>query len=148
MDAQAGLGGEPSHALREQIHQTQLQLGTKLGALEGEVRAVTAQAKQSIREQIEAARDVVDVRRHVARHPWVCSALAVGAGVLVARRIDRRQLDQPAVLRPGWVRTLAAPHVATIQTILVGRALSFVADRLRDKLFRAVSGSTDQDQAE
>jgi hypothetical protein len=148
MDAQAGLGGEPSHALREQIHQTQLQLGTKLGALEGEVRAVTAQAKESIRERIEAARDVVDVRRHVALRPWLWSALAVGAGVLVARRTGRRRLDQPAAPRPGWLRTVAAPHLATIQTILVGRALSFAADRLRNKLYGVLSESPSRDEAD
>lgn len=148
MDAQTGLGGEPSYALREQIHLTQLQLGAKIGALEGEVRAVTAQAKDSIRERIEAARDLVDVRKHVARHPWLWSALAIGAGVLVARRNGRRRVDQPAAPRPGWVRTMVAPHVATIQTILVGRALSFAADRVRDKLFGAVSGSATRDDVE
>lgn len=148
MDAQAGLGGESSYALRDQIHQTQLQLGAKLGALEGEVRAVTAQAKDSIRERVEAARDLVDVRRHVARRPWLWSALAVGSGVFVALRAGWRRVDPPAPPRPGWVRALAAPHIATIQTILVGRALSFAADRLRDKLFGAVSGAAAPDDTE
>lgn len=133
MDAQAGLGSEDSQVLREQIYRTQLELGQKLGALEGEVRGVTAQAKEAIQERLAAVRDVVDVRQHVVRHPFVWGAVAFGSGVWVARRTGRRRVDRtkpPA----GWVREMAAPHFRSLQTILVGRAISFVADRLREAL--------------
>lgn len=141
MDAQTGVGGDSSSALREQIHTTQLQLGAKIGALEGEVRAVTSHAKEFVRERFESARDVVDVRRHVARHPWLWSAFAVGVGVLVARRRARPSSRSPEPVEPGVLRRMVAPHLVTLQRILVGRALSFMVERLRERVVGPQKGA-------
>lgn len=136
MDAPRGVEGDSSHALREQIHQTQLQLGAKFGALEGEVRAATSQAREAIRGRIEAARDLVDIRRHVARHPWVSSAVALGLGVTLGRRVGSSRQGNTRVSPLSWARGLLAPHVASFQTMLVGRALSFLAERLKERASR------------
>lgn len=141
MDAPTSVGGDSSSALREQIHQTQLQLGAKLGALEGEVRAVTSHAKDAIRERFENARDIVDIRRHVARRPWLWSALAVGVGVMAGRRGGRSQSAGAEPSRPGALRRVVAPHIATLQTFLVGQALSFAAERLKERATGLRNGS-------
>lgn len=136
MDAQRGVEGEASYALREQIQQTQLQLGAKLGALEGEVRAATSHAREAIRGRIEAMQDLIDIRRHAARHPWVSGAVALGLGVVVGRRVGKGRRGNSGVSPPSWARDLLAPHVSSFQTMLVGRALSFVADRLKERASR------------
>lgn len=134
MDAPTSLERDSSYALREQISQTQRQLGVKLGALEGEVRAVTTHARDAIRERISDARDVVDIRRQVARHPWVWSAIAVGAGVLVGRRTRGGRVDSYESPRSSFVRGVVAPHVATLQSVLVSRLLSLMAERLKERI--------------
>jgi hypothetical protein len=146
MDAQAGVGRDPSAQLREQIHHTQIELGEKLGALEGEVRGVTAHAKEAIQDRISAVRDAVDVRQYVARHPLLWGALAVGSGVWVARRARQRRVVTDAP-RAGWVRGAVAPQLAALQAMIVGRAFSFIIDRARDRLLGANLGSSPRDRA-
>lgn len=136
MDAQRSVEGDSSHALREQIQQTQLQLGAKLGALEGEVRAATSHAREAIRGRIEAMQDLVDIRQHVARHPWASGAIALGLGVMVGRRVGSPRHGNSRVSPPSWTRDFLAPHVASLQTMLIGRALSFVAERLKERASR------------
>ena len=141
MDAQTSLSEGASVALRQQIQQTQIDLGAKIGALEEGVRAVTTHAKDAVRERVEAVRDVVDVRRHVARYPFVSVAFALGAGLVVARR--RRNASAMYITKPqhGWVRNLVASQVATLRTLLAGRALALAGDILSDRILRPQSGA-------
>jgi hypothetical protein len=69
MDAAAGVGRESSLDLREQIQRTQTDLGSKIGTLEGEVRNMATQARDMVRERVNAVQDVVDVRRYIERRP-------------------------------------------------------------------------------
>jgi hypothetical protein len=140
MDAETGMRDERSLELREQIHQTQTDLGLKIGALEGEVRAVATQARDAVRDRLNAVRDVVDVRHVVVRRPVASCIVAFGVGVLVGRRIGaaRRsgaQENFDVVLPPrGGLRSAVAPELAAFRALIVGKALGAVGDILRSRL--------------
>lgn len=141
MDAEAGVGRESSAELREQIQQTQSDLGSKIGALEGEVRNVATQARERVRERVNAVQDVVDVRRYVERRPILASAIALGAGLIVGARRprmerQRRRGRMVSVRGPGGGRLWSAisPEIATLRALLVGRALGFVGEMVRDRM--------------
>ena len=140
MDAETGVGGESSVGLREQIQQTQTDLGLKIGALEGEVWAVASQAREAVRERLQAVRDIVDVRQAVVRRPVVSCFVAFGVGVLVGRRIGaaRRsgaQENFDVLLPPrGGLRSVVAPELAAFRALIVGKALGAVGDILRSRL--------------
>ena len=141
MDAETGVGRESSFELREQIQQTQTDLGSKIGALEGEVRSVATQARERVRERVNAVQDVVDVRRYVERRPALASAIAVGAGIIIGLRrprMGRRQRIGRMVSmrgpRGGRVWSAISPEIGTLRALLVGRALGFVGDMVRDRM--------------
>jgi ElaB/YqjD/DUF883 family membrane-anchored ribosome-binding protein len=138
MDAETGVGRESSSELREQIQQTQSDLGSKIGALEGEVRSVATQARERVRERVNAVQDVVDVRRYVERRPVLASAIAVGAGMIVGMRRPRveRQRRMVSVRGPrgGRLWSAISPEIATFRALLVGRALGFVGEMVRDRM--------------
>lgn len=140
MDAQTGVGEGASVALRQQIEQTQGELGAKIGALEDEVRAVTTHAKEFLHERVEAVKDVVDVRRHVARYPFVSVAIALGAGLFIARRRKGGSARRMSDTQAGWVRQVVAPQVASLQTMLAGRALALIGDLVSQRIFYPQSG--------
>lgn len=142
MDAETGIGRESSSELRERIQQTQAELGSKIGALEGEVRSVATQARERVRERLNAVQDVVDVRRYVERRPVLASAIALGAGVIVGMRRprmmrrDRRVGRIVSVQGPrgGRIWSAVSPEISTLRALLVGRALGFVGDMVRDRM--------------
>ena len=141
MDAEAGIGRESSSELRERIQQTQADLGSKIGALEGEVRNVATQARERVRERVHAVQDVIDVRRYVERRPALASAIALGAGIVVGMRQPRmaRQGRVGRIMavrgpRGGRVWSAISPEIATIRALLVGRALGFVGEMVRDRM--------------
>lgn len=140
MDASSSIGEGSSAAIKERIDQTRHQLGVKLGALEGQVRAVSSHARDVFRGRIDAARDVVDLRRQVVRHPWVWSGLAVGVGFMVGRSGRRRQRPASEPPRSSLVRGVVASQLATLQSVLVGRLLSFVAERVGERIVGASEG--------
>lgn len=140
MDAETSMRDERSHELREQIQQTQTDLGLKIGALEGEVRAVATQARDAVRERINAVRDVVDVRQVVVRRPIVSCIAAFGAGVLLGRGIrperwSRRRGDfeayQPEV---GRIRAMVAPELGALRALLAGKVIGVLSDMVRNRL--------------
>jgi ElaB/YqjD/DUF883 family membrane-anchored ribosome-binding protein len=141
MDAETGIGRESSSQLRERIQQTQADLGTKIGALEGEVRSVATQAKERVRERVNAVQDVIDVRRYVERRPALASAIALGAGVVIGMR--RPRIERPRRVgrmvsvrgpRGGRLWSAISPEIATLRALLVGRALGFVGEMVRDRM--------------
>ena len=141
MDAETGIGRESSSQLRERIQQTQADLGTKIGALEGEVRSVATQAKERVRERVNAVQDVIDVRRYVERRPALASAIALGAGVVLGMR--RPRIERPRRVgrmvsvrgpRGGRLWSAISPEIATLRALLVGRALGFVGEMVRDRM--------------
>ncbi len=141
MDAETGVGRESSSELREQIQQTQSDLGSKIGALEGEVRSVATQARERVRERVNAVQDVVDVRRYVERRPVLASAIAVGAGMIVGMRRPRmerqRRMGRMVSVRGprgGRLWSAISPEIATLRALLVGRALGFVGEMVRDRM--------------
>jgi len=141
MDAETGIGGESSSELRDQIQQTQLDLGSKIGALEGEVRNVATQAREKVRERINAVQDAVDVRRYVERRPVLAIVIALGAGVALGMRRPRRAREHRVgrVIsvrgpRGGRIWSALSPEVATLRALLVGRALGFVGEMVRDRM--------------
>ncbi|MEY4669071.1 MAG: hypothetical protein RL518_1770 [Pseudomonadota bacterium] len=141
MDAEAGIGRESSSVLREEIHQTQADLSSKIGALEGEIRHVAMQAKERVRERVEAIQDVVDVRRYVERRPGLAAAVALGAGLILGMRRPRMQRERRigrmvSVRGPqgGRLWSAVSPEVATLRALLVGRALGFVGDIVRQRM--------------
>jgi ElaB/YqjD/DUF883 family membrane-anchored ribosome-binding protein len=141
MDAETGVGRESSSELREQIQQTQSDLGSKIGALEGEVRSVATEARERVRERVNAFQDVVDVRRYIERRPVLASAIAVGAGVLVGLRRPRlerqRRMGRMVSVRGprgGRLWSAISPEIATFRALLMGRALGFVGEMVRDRM--------------
>jgi ElaB/YqjD/DUF883 family membrane-anchored ribosome-binding protein len=141
MDAETGIGRESSSQLRERIQQTQADLGTKIGALEGEVRSVATQAKERVRERVNAVQDVIDVRSYVERRPALASAIALGAGVVIGMR--RPRIERPRRVgrmvsvrgpRGGRLWSAISPEIATLRALLVGRALGFVGEMVRDRM--------------
>jgi hypothetical protein len=142
MDAETGIGRESSSELREKIQQTQADLSSKIGALEGEVRSVATQARERVRERVNAVQDVVDVRRYIQRRPVLASAIALGAGVIVGMRRprmmrrDRRIGRMVSVQGPrgGRLWSAVSPEIGTLRALLVGRALGFVGDMVRDRM--------------
>lgn len=143
MDAETGLGLGASSELREQIQQTQSDLGSKIGALEGEFRNVVIQAKERVRESVNAVQDVVDVRRYVERRPILASTLALGAGLMIGARRPRmerqRRMGRMVSVRGprgGRLWSVISPEVATLRALLVGRALGFVGEMVRDRMRR------------
>jgi ElaB/YqjD/DUF883 family membrane-anchored ribosome-binding protein len=141
MDAETGVGRETSSELREQIQQTQADLGSKIGALEGEVRSVATQARERVRERVNAVQDMIDVRRYVERRPALASAIALGAGVVLGMRRPRIERQHRvgrmvSVRGPGGGRLWSAisPEIATLRALLVGRALGFVGEMVRDRM--------------
>ena len=113
-----------------------------LKALEDEVRAVTSHAKEFLHERVEAVKDVVDVRRHVARYPFVSVAIALGAGLFIARRRKGGSARRMSDTQAGWARQFIAPQVASLQAILAGKALALVGDLISERMFRSQSGHT------
>jgi hypothetical protein len=143
MDAETSIGRESSSELRQQIQQTQADLGSKIEALEGEVRSVATQARERVRERVGAVQDVVDVRRHVQRRPVLTSAIALGAGVCLGMRRSRTARQGRvgrviAVKGPhgGGLWSAISPEIATLRALLVGRALGFVGEMVRDRMRR------------
>ena len=141
MDAETGIGRESSSELREKIQQTQSDLGSKIGALEGEVRSVATQARERVRERVNAVQDVVDIRRYVERRPVLASAIAVGAGMIVGMRRSRmarqRRVGRVVSVRGpqgGRLWSAISPEIATLRALLVGRALGFVGEMVRDRM--------------
>jgi hypothetical protein len=142
MDAETGIGRESSSELREKIQQTQADLGSKIGALEGEVRSVATQARERVRERVNAVQDVVDVRRYIERRPVLASAIALSAGVILGMRRprmmrrDRRIGRMVSVQGPrgGRLWSAVSPEIGTLRALLVGRALGFVGDMVRDRM--------------
>ena len=141
MDAQTGIGRESSSELREQIQQTQADLGSKIGALEGEVRSVATQARDRVRERVNAVQDLIDVRRYVERRPALASAIALGAGVVLGMRRPRierqRRIGRMVSVRGprgGRLWSAISPEIATLRALLVGRALGFVGEMVRDRM--------------
>lgn len=139
MDAETGVG-ENSLELREQIQQTQADLGLKIGALEGEVRAVATQAREAVQERLRAVRDVVDVRQVVARRPFASCLVAFGVGVFVGRRLGTARRDRGGevfeALQPSrrGFRSVVAPDLGAFRAMIVGKALGVVGDILRSRL--------------
>jgi len=141
MDAETSIGGESSSELRDQIQQTQADLGSKIGALEGEVRNVATQARERVRERVSAVQDVVDVRRYVERRPALAVAVALGAGVALGMRRPRRERERRVGRiisargpQGGRIWSALSPEVATLRALLVGRALGFVGEMVRDRM--------------
>jgi len=142
MDAETGIGRESSSELRERIQQTQADLGSKIGALEGEVRSVATQARERVRERVNAVQDVVDVRRYIERRPVLASAIALGAGVIVGMRRPRRMRRDRRVgrivsfhgPRGGRLWSAVSPEIGTLRALLVGRALGLVGDLFRERM--------------
>lgn len=142
MDAETGIGRESSSELREQIQQTQTDLGSKIGALEGEVRSVATQARERVRERLNAVQDVVDIRRYIERRPVLASVMALGAGVIVGMRRPRMMRRERRVGRivsfqgphGGRVWSAISPEISTLRALVVGRALGFVGDMVRDRM--------------
>jgi len=141
MDAQTGVERESSSELREQIHKTQADLGSKIGALEGEVLSVATQARERVKERVNAIQDVVDVRRYVERRPVLVSAIALGAGFLLGMRrprVERRRRIGRVLSvrgpRGGRVWSAVSPEIGTLRALLVGRALGVVGDMVRDRM--------------
>jgi ElaB/YqjD/DUF883 family membrane-anchored ribosome-binding protein len=141
MDAETSIGGESSSELRDRIQQTQADLGSKIGALEGEVRHVATQARDKFRERVNAAQDVVDVRRYVERRPLLAVAVALGAGVALGMRRPRSERERRvgriiSVRGPqgGRLWSAISPEIATVRALIVGRALGFVGEMVRDRM--------------
>lgn len=141
MDAETSVGRESSSELRAQIQQTQADLGSKVGALEGEVRHVATQARERVRDRINAVQDVIDVRRYVERRPALASVIALGAGVALGMRRPRMARERRvgrivSVRGPRGGRLLSAisPEIATLRALLVGRALGLVGEMVRDRM--------------
>lgn len=141
MDAETSIGGESSSELRDRIQQTQADLGSKIGALEGEVRHVATQARDKFRERVNAVQDVVDVRRYVERRPLLAVAVALGAGVALGMRRPRRERERRvgriiSVRGPqgGRLWSAISPEIATVRALIVGRALGFVGEMVRDRM--------------
>jgi ElaB/YqjD/DUF883 family membrane-anchored ribosome-binding protein len=141
MDAETSVGRESSSELRNQIQQTQADLGSKIGALEGEVRSVATQAREQIRDRVNAFQDVVDVRRYVERRPALAIAIALGAGVALGMRRPRMERQRRAGRlvslrgpRGGRLWSAVSPEIATLRALLVGRALGFVGEMVRDRM--------------
>lgn len=140
MDAETGMRDERSHELREQIQQTQTDLGLKIGALEGEVRAVATQARDAVRERIGALRDVVDIRQIVVRRPVVSCIAAFGAGILLGRGVRperwsgrRRDLDVYQA-QGGGIRTVLAPELGSLRALVAGKLIGVFSDMVRNRL--------------
>lgn len=141
MDAETGVGRESSSELRDQIQQTQADLGSKIGALEGEVRHVATHARERVRNRINAVQDVVDVRRYVERRPGLASAIALGAGFALGMRRPRRERERRVGRivsvrgpRGGRLWSAISPEIATLRALLVGRALGLVGEMVRDRM--------------
>lgn len=141
MDAAAGVGRESSLDLREQIQRTQTDLGSKIGTLEGEVRNMATQARDMVRERVNAVQDVVDVRRYIERRPVVASAIALGVGILVGMRRPRlerqRRIGRIVSVRGpqgGRLWSAISPEITTLRALIVGRALGFVGEMVRDRI--------------
>lgn len=141
MDAETSIGGESSSELRDRIQQTQADLGSKIGALEGEVRHVATQARDKFRERVNAVQDVVDVRRYVERRPLLAVAVALGAGVALGMRRPRSERERRvgriiSVRGPqgGRLWSAISPEIATVRALIVGRALGFVGEMVRDRM--------------
>lgn len=126
MDAASGVARAEVASLREQIHYTQAELGHKIDSLEHEVRSVAGLAKEHLQ-------DVVDVRRHIGRHPLAACMVAVTAGVFLGFR-GRRSLSMEEQSAPQsstpWPLRLLAPELSMIRTLLVGKALSVAGEWL------------------
>ena len=150
MDAETSVGGESSLELREQIQQTQADLGQKIGALEGEVRAVATQARDAVRQRVQAVRDVVDVRQVVVRRPIASCLVAFGVGVFVGRSFrpvwrNREQTDLDLLQPPRrGLRSVVAPELGALRTMIVGKALGVVGDILRSRLAGSRSESSEE----
>ena len=141
MDAAAGVGRESSLDLREQIQRTQTDLGSKIGTLEGEVINMATQARDMVRERVSAVQDVVDVRRYIERRPVVASAIALGVGILFGMRRPRlerqRRIGRIVSVRGpqgGRLWSAISPEIATLRALIVGRALGFVGEMVRDRI--------------
>ncbi len=141
MDAETGVGRDSSSELRDQIQQTQADLGSKIGALEGEVRHVATHAKERVRERINAVQDVVDVRRYVERSPALASAIALGLGIAFGIRRPRiareRRVGRVVSVRGpqgGRLWSALSPEIATLRALVVGRALGLVGEMVRDRM--------------
>ena len=141
MDAETSIGGESSSELRDRIQQTQADLGSKIGALEGEVRHVATQARDKFRERVNAVQDVVDVRRYVERRPLLAVAVALGAGVALGMSRPRRERERRvgrilSVRGPqgGRLWSAISPEIATVRALIVGRALGFMGEMVRDRM--------------
>ena len=154
MDAETGIGRESSSELREQITRTQADLGSKIGALEGEVRSVAIQARERVRERVNAVQDVIDVRRYVERRPALAAAVALGAGVILGMRrpLMNRQRRIGRIVsvrgpRGGRMWSAISPEIGTLRALLVGRALGFVGDVVRDRMRSRYYPETQQPEA-
>jgi hypothetical protein len=154
MDAETGIGRESSSELREQITRTQADLGSKIGALEGEVRSVATQARERVRERVHAVQDVIDVRRYVERRPALAAAVALGAGVILGMRrpLMNRQRRIGRIVsvrgpRGGRMWSAISPEIGTLRALLVGRALGFVGDVVRDRMRSRYYPETQQTEA-
>jgi hypothetical protein len=141
MDAEKRMSDDRSHELREQIHQTQTDLGLKIGALEGEVRAVATHARDAVRERVAAVRNTIDVRQVLGRRPLASCVVAFGVGVLLgsgARPKPFSQARRHGVLgggADGGFRSMVAPEVGALRAMIAGKAIAVLGDALR-KRFR------------
>ena len=111
---------------------------------------MATQARDAVRQRVQAVRDVVDVRQVVVRRPIASCLVAFGVGVFVGRSFrpvwrNREQTDL-ALLQPPrrGLRSVVAPELGALRTMIVGKALGVVGDILRSRLAGSRSESSEE----
>lgn len=133
--AQAGVEEASFAALREQIHETQSELGEKLHTLESEVEGVVRHAADSFRERIDSVRQVVDVPSRVQEHPLAWGVAALGLGIVLGWRVTSSRGEVPAAQdrrpRRSVISRLIIPEISAITPALLWDGMTMVSKFLR-----------------
>lgn len=93
-----------------------------------DIEATRADLDEKIQQLTEKAHDAVDVRRHVARRPWVALGLATAAGFFLggrrpAAQAPARRTAPRSVLEPPSLGGLLTEAALVVATYVAKRAL-------------------------
>jgi len=98
---------ENEDVIRQQMEETRESITDKLETLEKklsesveEVTTVVTTAKETVHESVEAAKDFMDVKAHVQRHPWLMASGAVACGYVLGSILAQEKRAAPAPSQP------------------------------------------------
>lgn len=93
------------------------------------MQSIRQDADENVEEIVSNARELVDWKHYVRRHPWWCVSSAVALGILVTP--GRRAVLQSAAIQAGGPRLGASPPLAASAVSTAGgwasQLLSFAA---------------------